>query len=49
VRIDHFRKAATAMAVVAMNAEIVIHFIKMAEAMLGNYKKILTDSGPYFT
>jgi transposase InsO family protein len=49
VGIDHFSKAATAMPVVAMNAEIAIHFIEMAEAMLGNYKKILTDNGPYFT
>jgi transposase InsO family protein len=48
VGIDHFSKAATAMQVVAMNAEIAIHFIQMAEAILGNYKIILTDSGPYF-
>jgi hypothetical protein len=37
------------MPVVAMNAEIAISFIQMAEAMLANYKKILTDSGPCFT
>jgi transposase InsO family protein len=37
------------MPVVAMNAEIAIHFVKMAEAMLGNYEKILSDSRPYFT
>jgi transposase InsO family protein len=49
VGIDHFCKAATAMPVVAMNAEIAINFIEMAEAMLGNNKKILTDSRPYFT
>jgi hypothetical protein len=36
VAINHFRKAATAMQVAAMNAEIAIHFIEMAEAMLGN-------------
>jgi hypothetical protein len=32
-----------------MNAEIAIHFIKMAKDMLGNYEKILTYSRPYFT
>jgi hypothetical protein len=33
VGIDHFSKAATAMPVVAINAEIGIHFIEMAKAM----------------
>jgi transposase InsO family protein len=49
VEIDQFSKAAATMPVVAMNAKIAINFIEMVEAMLGNYKKILTDSGPYFT
>jgi transposase InsO family protein len=49
VVIHHLSKATTAKPVVAMNAEIAIHLIEMAEAMLHTYKKNLTNSGPYFT
>jgi predicted nucleic acid-binding protein len=48
VGIDHLSKAAGAMPLVVMNAEIAIHFIVMAETMLGKYKKNLTDLDTYF-